>query len=216
MMLPYTAEIYFQLLAQYTAAYWPAVIAGVLLALAALALAFRPVPRGDRAVGAVLAAFWLWVGAAHQLDHMAMLNFMAPVYGWGWIGQGALFAWVCAVRGKVAFRFAGGVAGWLGLGAVAFAIVGYPAVVAAMGFGAASLPWVGTSPDPTAVFTLGLLAMTAGRVPLYLLIVPLLWAGVAAVSGWLLSLPLDYAVPVATVGGIGLIVLRNRHRQRLG
>lgn len=213
MMLPYTADVLFSVMEQYYRAVWPAGPVALLLALAGLGLTVRPVTGGDRIIGALLAAAWIWVGAAHQLGRMATIDFAAPLYGALWIVQGLLLAWVCVLRGRVAFRFRASVFGWAGAGLAAFGLAGYPLVVWLMGYGWPALPLAGTAPGPTAIFTIGLLLL-GERVPIYLLVLPLIWSGIAGVTGWLLGLPIAYAVPLATVAGFVLLILKNRRTVR--
>jgi len=210
MTLPYSLEVLFALLAQYNRTFWPALPLAVLLALSVLALALRPARGGDRAVGGVLALFWIWVGAAYQLGTMTAVDFAAPLYGALWIAQGLLLTWTGVLRGRLAFRFAGGGAAWAGLGLALFALAGYPLIVVLMGYGWQAMPLVGLAPDPTAIFTMGLLLLTAGRVPPVLIVLPLLWAGVAAMTGWLLGFWLLFAVPLAVLGAIALLIHKNR------
>ncbi|MPZ12775.1 MAG: hypothetical protein GEU89_21655, partial [Kiloniellaceae bacterium] len=84
-MLPYTVEVYFVSMANYNAAWFPTAAVATLLAVVALALALRPPPGREAAAArlilAILAAAWVWVGAVHQIRHMAALNFLAPAYG---------------------------------------------------------------------------------------------------------------------------------------
>ena len=210
MEMPYTVEVFFAAMAEYNRAWFPLPIFALLLAFAAFALAVRPLPGrpalSGRLVGAILAASWLWVGWAHQLQHMAGLNFMAPVYGWVWIIQGVLIALTCAAPGRVRFRFVGDLRGWTGLALALFGLLGYPLAVLALGHGWRGVPLVGMAPDPTAIFTAGVLAAARERPPLHLFVVPVGWAGVAAFSAYLLGFPLDYAVAVAVVIGTAMAV----------
>ncbi len=210
MTLPYSMEVLFAILAQYNRALWPAPPLAALLALGVLALTLRPVRGGDRAVGGVLALFWIWVGAVYQLGTMAPIDFAAPLYGALWIAQGLLLAWTGVLRRRLAFRFAGGGAAWAGLGLALFALVGHPLIVVLMGYGWQAMPLVGLAPGPTAIFTMGLLLLTAGRVPRVLIVLPLLWAGVAAMTGWFLAFWLDFAVPLAVLAAIALLVWKSR------
>lgn len=215
MMLPYTAEVLFSMMEQYNRAIWPAGPVALLLALGALVLTVRPAREADRIIGVLLAAAWIWVGAAHQLGPMATIDFAAPLYGGLWVLQGLLLAWSCVLRRRVAFRFRADAFGWTGVGLAAFALIGYPLVVRLMGYGWPALPLVGVAPNPTVVFTMGLLLL-GDRAPVHLAALPLVWSAVAGVTAWLLALPVDFAVPLATVAGVGLLVLKNRRSARAG
>ena len=208
MLLPYDVEVFFASMAQYNQRWFPAALLGLLLALVALVLAARPLPGREiasaRLVGALLAATWVWVGAVYQLQHMATLNFMAPVYGVAWIAQGVLIGLTCTVLGRVRFRFGGDVRGRAGLALSLFALLGYPLLLLGLGSGWQALPLVGTASEPTAVFTAGVLLTARERPPLHLFVLPLAWAGVVGVSAYLLDFALDYAVSAAILVALAL------------
>lgn len=204
MELPYTVEVLFDTMSAYNRATFPAAAVAVVLAGATVALTARPPasrPRpSDRLIGGTLAAGWLWVGWAHQLGTMATLNFLAPVYGVGWLIEGLLLALVATGLGKLRFD-ADGAAGRLGLALALLGAVGYPLAVLALGYDWRALPLAGTAPNPTAMFTAGLLLLARGRLwlKLLLLAIPLAWAGVAAATAHLLGFPLDFAVPAVVL-----------------
>ena len=206
MMLPYTTEVYFASMAGYNDAWLPVVLIAVLLAGAALGCAVRP-PNGratvcGRFVGGFLAAAAIWIGALHQLRLMASLDFLAPVYGGAWILQAVLIAAVVVVRGGVTFRLSGDARGRSGLALAVLGLIGYPLVVLALGHEWRAVPVVGMAPDPTAIFMAGLLLAARPWPPLLLFVVPVAWAGVAAVSGYLLRFPLDYVVALAVAAAV--------------
>lgn len=212
MLLPYTAEVFFSAMARYNAAWFPAVLLGWLAVAGAFALALRP-PRGDavlagRIAAALLAAGWIWTGWAHQLQLMAPLNFMAPIYAWAWIGQGALLALLGTALGRLPLAWRGDAASWTGLVLALLGLVLYPLAVLALGHPWRGLPLAGTAPDATAIATAGLLLLTAPRPALLCLVVPLGWGGVAGLSAWLLGFPLDAAVPVAALLALALTIGR--------
>ena len=203
MMLPYSVEVFFASMAEYYSTWFPAAPVAALLSLVALILVMRPqsgrADTGDRLAGALLAAAWIWVGAVQQLQHMANLDFMAPIYGAAWIAQGGLIALSCTVPGRVRFRFDGDARGRAGLALALLGLVGYPLAVWSLGYEWRALPLVGVAPHPTVMFTAGVLVAARDRPPLHLFVVPLVWAGVAGVSAWLLEFPLDYAVPAVVL-----------------
>ena len=58
------------------------------------------------------------------------------------------------------------------------------------------------APGATAGFTLGILMMFKGLIPIQLVALPVIWTFVAGVHAWMLDIPHDYLLPV-----IGLIAL---------
>ncbi len=209
-MLPFTAEVLLSVLEQYNRAIWPAQIVATGLGLAAVVSVLRPFPGGGRLVGAALAAAWVWIGVAYYLTHMAAIDFTAPALGVLFVIQGALLAWTGALRGRLALGFRADAFGWTGIGLVVFAMAAYPL----MAHGWPRAPMVGVAPCPTVIFTIGMLLLVSGRTPLYLVAIPVLGALYCGATAWLLNLPEDLAVPLAGVGGLGLILWKNRRRSQ--
>jgi hypothetical protein len=210
-MLPYTAEVLFASFGSYNQSLWPAQLLAVALALVAILLVLRPVGHGRRAILALLAAAWLWVGIGYHALHFATLNFAAPVYAGLFVIQGLVFAWEAA-RGARTFRFRPDVMGLSGLAIMLAGLIVWP-LADALGHGWPGARLVGLAPAPTSVFTLGLLLLLDGRTPVRLVLIPLLWTLVAGATGWVLGIPQDLALPIIGLAGVGLIVWKNR-RQR--
>jgi len=78
-MFPFDAEVLASSHALYNAAVWPAQVVALAAALAAVWLAVSPQPWRGRALGAILAAGWLWGGAVFFLGHVASLDFLHHV-----------------------------------------------------------------------------------------------------------------------------------------
>ena len=208
-MLPFTTEAFLANFTHYNAAVWPAQVAAYALGALALLLTLWPRPGGDRVIGLILAAFWLWNAVVYHTMFFAWINFAAPVFGVLFAFQGLLFAWA-ALRGRLAFRFNRTAAGWGGLGIAVFAMAGYPLLGWAAGHGWPGTPMFGVAPCPTTVFTWGLLVLAAGRTPIHFLVVPVLWSLIGGSAAWLLDLPEDLSLLAAAVLGIALIVAKNR------
>jgi Family of unknown function (DUF6064) len=213
-MLPFTAEILFSSFEQYNRAMWPLPVFAPALALVILALALRPVRHGDRAISALLALAWLWVGVGYFILHFAAFDFAALIYGAFFVVQGLLLIWSAVVRGRLSFRFTSDLFGWCGLALALAAALAWPLADALMGHGWRSARVVGLAPGPTAAFTLGLLLLSAGRTPLHLAVVPLLWTLIGGATASILGIPQDLALPVVGLGAFALMLWKNRRQQR--
>ena len=209
-MLPFTADVLFSSFEAYNRALWPLPILAFAMALAAVLLTLRPVPGTDRAIGALLAIAWLWVGLGYHVMHHAAIDFAAPLYGVFFVVQAVLLAWTGVARGRLAFRFRADPFGWAGLALALAATIAWPMADRLLGPGWQSVRLVGLAPGPTAVLTLGLLLLTDGRTPLRLAVIPLLWTLVAGATAWVLAIPQDLALPVAGLCGLVLILWKNR------
>jgi Family of unknown function (DUF6064) len=213
-MLPFTAEILFSSFEPYNRALWPLPMVAPALALVILALALRPVRHGDRALGALLALAWLWVGLGYFILHFAAFDFVAPIYGAFFVLEALLLGWSAVVRGRLAFRFRRDLFGWCGLALAFAAALAWPLADALLGQDWTSVRVVGLAPGPTAACTLGMLLLCAGRTRLHLAVVPLLWTLIAGATAWILSIPQDLALPLAGIGAFALLLLKNRREKR--
>ena len=213
-MLPFTAEVFFSVFEQYNRAIWPAQIVAYGLGIVVVLLTLRPVPGGDRAIGVLLAAAWAWIGVVYHLGHFAAIDFIAPAFAAVFLIQALLFAWTGAIGGKIAFRFRADVFGWTGLGFMIYAMAVYPLIGWLAGHGWPRAPLFGVAPCPTTIFTMGVLLLTEGRTPLRLVLIPVLWSLVGGTAAWLLEVPEDFALPLVGLGGLGLILWKNRRRTR--
>ena len=162
--LMFSPRIYWRLVEQYNRDVWPAQLLGLVVGITAMKLATLRQARADRALAALLAASWLWVGWAFHWQRYATINWSAQYIAMAFALQAALLVGVAATAQPTARR-AGGerharsaprrVAGWLAVGGGLL----YPF------FGAiAGRPWTqaevfAIAPEPTALATLGLLAL---------------------------------------------------------
>jgi hypothetical protein len=67
----------------------------------------------------------------------------------------------------------------------------------------------GVAPCPTTIFTFGLLLMSAARISVYLLVVPLMWSFVGMSAAINLKIVADYGLIAAGLIGTGAILCRN-------
>lgn len=209
-MLPFGPDAFFALFEQYNRAIWPAQIAAYGLALAALALAARPAAWSGRAIAGILALAWAWNGAVYHMTYFVTINFWADIFGAFFLLQALLLLWIGVVRGRLMFRIGNEAASWIGAGLAVFAMIVYPAIGCALGHSWPRAPMFGVAPCPMTIFTMGMLLLVAGRVPLYLAVIPVLWSLIGGTAAWFLGVTEDLALPVAGLGGLALILAKNR------
>jgi hypothetical protein len=218
-MLPFTTAQFFALFASYNAAIWPAQLVAYPLGLVALAFALKGGAQAGRAVAAVLAAMWLWTGAAYHLLHFTAINPAAWLFGAAFLLQGAAFL-VAARRGGLSFaarrgglafaRGRGGMRHAFGLFLVAYAGVLYPLLGRIAGHPWAEIPAFGVTPCPVAIFTFGLLLLAAAPVPWWLLVVPALWAAVGGSASVLLAVPQDWMLLAGGLAATAVLAFDRR------
>lgn len=210
-MLPFTREQFIAVFADYNVAVWPAQVVAYAVGLGMVAAVLRPSPSGSRFVAAALALMWTWTGVAYHGLFFAAINKAALGFAALFVVQGALFAYLGVVRGRLSFGPAGGAASWLGWGLVVYASLLYPMLGAWAGHGYPGTPMFGITPCPVTLFTFGMLLLTRTPVPKWLLAIPLAWSLLGGSAAFLLGIPQDWPL---LFSGLSIVVLALRDRPR--
>jgi hypothetical protein len=198
MDLPFTIDQFLEVFARMNRALWPAHLGAYGLGAATLVLALRGGRAAGRAVPALLAGAWGFVGVVYHLVFFAPVNPAAWLFGAAFLLQAVLFA-RAAAHGTLAFGWERSPRAVLGLAVVAYAGVLYPLLGAAWGRAWPRAPMFGVAPCPSAIFTFGILLLARGPVAPRLLVVPFLWALVGASAAVKLQVREDLGLLLAGV-----------------
>ena len=204
----FSLHSYYRLFELYNRAIWPAQILALALGIAILVLLRRAEPWRGRAITVLLAACWLWVAVVFLAHRYATLTWSARYFAWGFGVEAALLLWT-ALRGRLIFerRLAG-------LAIFLAALVVPPLSGPLVGRTWRQVEVFGVAPDPTAVATLGILLLAAGRVRWELAALPLLWCAVSGATLLSMHAP-DAGIPIAAaVLGLSLAASRALARRR--
>jgi hypothetical protein len=212
MNIPFTVEQFFTVFSQYNSAIWPIQIVAYIFGVITVYLAFQGKPTAGRSVFTVLGAFWIWMGVVYHLLFFSPINPAARIFGFAFIVQGILFLYFGAIRSKIAIAFSNSVLPIVGAFFVLYGIALYPLLGFAFGHRYPSAPVFGVAPCPTTIFTFGVLLWARSVVPLFLIIIPLLWSFIGMSAAVNLRVPQDYGLVIAGVLGTLLIVIQNRKR----
>jgi hypothetical protein len=213
MPLPFTADQFFEVFRRYNEAVWPAQWLFNVLAIVALTMAVMHYRRNSRGVPAILAVFWMWMGAVYHLAFFAKVNPTAYVFGALFLVQALLFAWL-AWRARLTFAprsDAAGIAGWL---LILYALILYPAVGLLLGHTYPASPTFGL-PCPTTLFTLGVLLWARPPVPWGVLVIPMLWTIAGSVAALQLGVWEDLGLAVAAAAVAGRSLARHGYGRPL-
>ena len=179
-LLLFSPQVYWRLFALENESVWPSqpvVLAAV--ALLALSLMWGRQPSG-RWLGPVLGVAWLWTGWQFVALRYGTVNWVAPTLAWGFYAEAALLVGF-GLAGRLVFVQRGRGA-WFGIGLVAAVLI-WPVLAPLDG-----RPWreteiIALAPDPTAIATLGLLALAErSRWTALLCIAPVLWLAVSTLT----------------------------------
>lgn len=188
-IVPYDSEILLIILGQYNATHWPLHLLMGLLVLVIFAQVMRPFICGHRIVFLGLSLFFFVTGIRYLGITYAMLNWIGPFYGFGFVLQGGFFFWL-AVRQEVPVpHYQTSHAGRFALFVLIYAAVGHSLLEYVLHGSPPGIQTVGLTPTPTILFTLGILLFVPKPLPGIILIIPLLWSGYTLYWSLLLEMP---------------------------
>lgn len=121
-----------------------------------------------------IAPLWAWTGVAYHLVHFTAINPAANVFGALFLLQAALFLWWGVGRGRLEYHRPTGLRAAASGAILLHALVVYPLLGGLAGHAYMASPTFG-APCPAVIYTFGVLLL-ADTVPLWLLVVPALWA----------------------------------------
>ena len=168
------------------------------------------------AAALLLVAFgvcWVWIAWAFHWYSYAPLNWVGAYFAAAFALQGLLLILSAVGLSMREDERPAGVAwdglAWSGYGLIAFAVIGMPLLGYMAGLWLGGRAWFGlalfgSSPDPTALATLGLIAIVRPRFAWMLVILPTLWCLTSAATLAVLGDPL-WAVQVLAVLTLALV-----------
>jgi len=208
MTLPFTTDQFLDVFARYNVAVWPAQLLTYLLGLLCSVVALRHAKYSSRIISLILALLWLWMGVVYHFLFFSKINQAAWLFGAVFILQSLSFIYAGVITGRISFHFTRDVYGIGGAIILAYAFIIYPAIGYIVGQRYPELPTFGL-PCPTTIFTFGILLWAKPIVPVFVLIVPLVWSFIGFFAALSLNIPEDIGLLAAGIAGTALIVIRN-------
>jgi hypothetical protein len=150
------------------------------------------------------------MGISYHIIHFSVINPAARIFGIVFVLQGLIFLLVGTIFGGLAFRFILKPLPVIGACFIVYAMVVYPLLGLSFGHSYPRAPMFGVAPCPTTIFTFGILLWSKKPVPVYLLIVPLLWSVIGMSAAVSLRVPQDYGLFVAGIAGTVLMLAEHR------
>lgn len=212
-MLPFSRDQFLAVFAAYNQSIWPAQLLALALGVAIIYAVVRQTKWAGVLASLGLGAMWLWTGLFYHLAFFSSINGAAYVFGAGFLLQGLLFL-RAATRRDLEFGNAPRFRNYVGYFLLTYAVVLYPLIGIFFGHSLAELPAFGVTPCPVTIFTFGVLLLATRRVPVVLLVVPLLWSLIGGSAAFLLDIPQDWLLLVSGVASLALLTILDRERTR--
>jgi len=196
MDLPFTAEQFRNVFVRYNLLVSPAQWVLYGMALFGTVLIATGPRRFFRVVYFILALFWLWSGLVYHIGFFRTINPAAYVFGGLFIAEALLLAWFGWWSPQPSFEFSNKARFITGAFLVCSALVIYPAISLVVGHRYPATPTFGL-PCPTTLFTLGVLLWSKTRVPVRIVIIPLLWSALGLTAAVQLGMYEDFLLLAA-------------------
>ncbi|MGI9405297.1 MAG: DUF6064 family protein [Hyphomicrobiaceae bacterium] len=182
--LLFSPRVYFRLFALHNEAVWPLHILMIVLGLGLCFVLLSRNMQVGRFVPGTLGIIWIWVGWSFFTLRYATINpfaiYVAPFFAL----EGALLIWI-AMRGNgPEFQSVRNMTGIGAMGVLVFSIAGYPFIAPAMMRSLHTAEVFGIAPDPTAIATLAVLALSRGSLRIMAMLIPAAWCGITALTLW--------------------------------
>jgi hypothetical protein len=207
-LLLFSPRTYYRMFELYHGAIWPVHIMVLASALSIVVMARRVESWAQRAIAGVIAAWWVWVGIAFHLGRYATINWSAKYFAALFVTQAVLLVWYGVVRAGLRIEYPRSSTHRVAVGLLMLvALYGVFGRLAGRQWNQVEL--LGLTPDPTAIGTLALLALSTTRVPRALLIIPMVWCVIAALTLWALG---SVEIWVVICLGVVALVLALRNR----
>jgi hypothetical protein len=208
MKIPFTTEQFFAVMEKYNLTLFPAQIVILLLGIMSVLLVFTRVPSRHKWAGVFLGLLWIWMGIAYHLAFFTSINKAAYVFGTLFILQGILFQTATFSKAGLPFEFQKNDRGLTGVFLIFFGLVIYP-LLSYLIAGTAKTTIILGLPCPSTIFTFGFLLLASGRIPRYLLIIPLIWALIGTSAAVKFGVYPDYML-IFSAGASLFLILRSK------
>src|SRR3954452_6511959 len=203
--LLFSPRVYWRMFELHNEAVWPLHVVALLLGATILVWVVRPRPWSDRAIAVILAVAWIWVGWAFLWKRYSGINWAVAYVVPAFAAEALLLIWIGGLAGRLHFRACRTTSGVVGLALIIYALILHPFVAKVAGRSFAAAEVFGIAPDPTAIATLGLLAVASVSGPVWpLLVVPLVWCLVSGATLYALRTPEAWIPLLSASGSLGM------------
>ena len=209
MELPFTSEQFLEVFRNYNTTFYPLQVVFMLSAIFTFLLVLKPGKLSGALILTIMAAWWGWMGFVYHILFFSQINKAAFLFGALFILEGILLL-NYAFRETTEFLFRKNPYRITSILLLCYALIIYPVIGY---FNGHRYPYSPTFalPCPTTIFTFGIMLLSKNRLPLYLLLIPVIWSVIGFTAAILLNMYEDTALIVCGV----LIMVLNFVKPRM-
>lgn len=210
MNIPFTTEQFFEVIANYNSAVWPAQILLVLAGIVCVLLINTEILHKNKIIGGYIGVLWIWIGIAYHIGYFTLINPAAYIFGILFILQG-LFTLFETFRGqKLQFKIDGGIIDYFAYFILFFAIIIYPILLYFLENSIYTTITLGL-PCPSTILTFGFFMLSTRSFTKYLLIIPGIWTIIGTSAAFNFGVYPDYMMLITAI--IATVYLFGRKKQ---
>jgi hypothetical protein len=209
MDLPFSLTDFLNVFKDYNQSVFPLQVVFYFAAFSCVYLLFTKYKNTTKIISIVLSFFWLWMGIVYHIIFFSAINKAAYIFGGLFILQGVMFMGCGLIRKKLSFEYTKIALNNVGIILIVYALIIYPVLGTFLGHAYPYSPTFGL-PCPTTIFTFGILLFTSKKMPMHLLIIPLLWSVIGFSAALNLTIYEDTGLLVAGLTAFILLLIINR------
>jgi len=211
MQLPFLLADFLNVFRDYNQSIFPLQIVFYFVAFLCIYFLFTGNRNATRAISIALAFFWLWMGIVYHIIFFSEINKAAYIFGGLFILQGIMFAGCGLIRKKLSFEYTKSGINKAGIILIIYALIIYPVLGQNLGHAYPYSPTFGL-PCPTTIFTFGILLFANKKIPVHLLIIPLLWSVIGFTAAFTLTIYEDTGLLIAGLTTFTLLLISIRKK----
>jgi len=202
--MPFSRDTFLDVFAAYNSEWWPVALVLWFATLGAFVTSVTGRKINEWTFG-LLAFQWAWSAVAYHAGLFSRINPAAWLFAVAFLIEAGLLLWYGVVQSSLRLSAVHSKSQIFGHALVAYGLL-YPFIARLGGDSYPRVPTFGV-PCPTTLVTIGFLMLISGRIPLSVIVVPLVWAGIGGSAAFLLGVPADFVL----VGG-GLVLATHAWR----
>jgi len=210
MQVPFSLGDFLNVFKSYNQTIFPLQIVFYFIAFLSIYFLFTGNNNLNKIISITLSFFWLWMGIVYHIIFFSAINNAAYIFGAFFIIQGIMFAGCGLIRKKLSFGYSKNIYNYIGIVFLLYALIIYPVLGYNLGHSYPYSPTFGL-PCPTTIFTFGILLFTNKKMPLHLLIIPLLWSVIGFNAALTLTIYEDTGLLIAGVTAYTLLLISNKN-----